>query len=156
MSSIGGFCLLLYFNLSFLLVLRIIIFHPYLVFIFVVLAFIYYLLLNFYVTSLKSSFFLFQSLFFLYPTYLSLTIHSSIDYYCYISNNFKPQSTSLFFTALRCSPVYLTCCTAFATHACILTHTPSTPRSLGGFTGCATLPYPTPQLHNNPERSKRV
>ena len=33
---------------------------------------------------------------------------------------------------------------AFATHACILTPTPSTPRSLGGFTGCRTLPYPTP------------
>jgi hypothetical protein len=38
---------------------------------------------------------------------------------------------------------------AFATHACILTHTPSTPRSLGGFPGCMTLPYPTPQLHNH-------
>ena len=31
---------------------------------------------------------------------------------------------------------------AFATHACILTPTPSTTRSLGGFTGCRTLPYP--------------
>jgi len=36
---------------------------------------------------------------------------------------------------------------AFATHACILTHTPSTPGSPRSFTGCATLPYPTPQLH---------
>jgi hypothetical protein len=36
---------------------------------------------------------------------------------------------------------------AFATHACILTRTPSTTRSLGGFTGCTTLPYPTPRLH---------
>jgi hypothetical protein len=32
---------------------------------------------------------------------------------------------------------------AFATHACILTPTPSTTPSLGGFTGCRTLPYPT-------------
>ena len=32
---------------------------------------------------------------------------------------------------------------AFATHACILTPTPSTPGSLRGFTGCRTLPYPT-------------
>ena len=32
---------------------------------------------------------------------------------------------------------------AFATHACILTPTPSTTRSRGGFTGCRTLPYPT-------------
>lgn len=35
----------------------------------------------------------------------------------------------------------LTC--LFATHACILTPTPSTTRSLGGFTGRRTLPYPT-------------
>jgi hypothetical protein len=35
----------------------------------------------------------------------------------------------------------LTC--LIATHACILTPTPSTTRSLGGFTGCRTLPYPT-------------
>jgi hypothetical protein len=41
---------------------------------------------------------------------------------------------------------------AFATHACILTHTPSTPRSLGGFPGCMTLPYPTPQLHTPPRK----
>jgi hypothetical protein len=34
----------------------------------------------------------------------------------------------------------LTC--LIATHACILTPTPSTTRSLGGFTGCRTLPYP--------------
>jgi hypothetical protein len=31
----------------------------------------------------------------------------------------------------------------FATHACILTPTASTTRSLGGFTGCRTLPYPS-------------
>ena len=31
----------------------------------------------------------------------------------------------------------------FATHACILTPTPSTTRSLGCFTGCRTLPYPS-------------
>ena len=35
----------------------------------------------------------------------------------------------------------LTC--LIATHACILTPTPSTPRSLWCFTGCRTLPYPT-------------
>ena len=40
---------------------------------------------------------------------------------------------------------------AFATHACILTPTPSTTRSHGGFTGCRTLPYPTPRLHNPPK-----
>jgi hypothetical protein len=34
----------------------------------------------------------------------------------------------------------LTC--LIATHACILTPTPSTTRSLGGFPGCRTLPYP--------------
>ena len=33
---------------------------------------------------------------------------------------------------------------AIATHACILTPTPSTPGSLRGFTGRRTLPYPTP------------
>jgi hypothetical protein len=38
----------------------------------------------------------------------------------------------------------LTC--LIATHACILTPTPSTTRSLGGFTGCRTLPYPTTKL----------
>jgi len=35
----------------------------------------------------------------------------------------------------------LTC--LIATHACILTPTPSTTESLRGFTGCRTLPYPT-------------
>jgi hypothetical protein len=40
---------------------------------------------------------------------------------------------------------------AFATHACILTRTPSTTRSLGRFTGCTTLPYPTPRLHPHPK-----
>src|SRR6476469_9265359 len=35
---------------------------------------------------------------------------------------------------------------AFATHACILTRAASTPRSLGGFTGCTTLPYPSIRL----------
>ena len=40
---------------------------------------------------------------------------------------------------------------AFATHACILTRTPSTTRSLGRFTGCTTLPYPTPRLHTHPK-----
>jgi hypothetical protein len=40
---------------------------------------------------------------------------------------------------------------AFATHACILTPTPSTTRSRGGFPGCRTLPYPTPRLHNPPK-----
>jgi hypothetical protein len=45
---------------------------------------------------------------------------------------------------------------AFATHACILTPTPSTPRSLGGFTGCRTLPYPTPRLHPPGEPSRRI
>ena len=38
---------------------------------------------------------------------------------------------------------------AFATHACILTHTPSTPGSPRSFPGCMTLPYPTPQLHTS-------
>ena len=38
----------------------------------------------------------------------------------------------------------LTC--LIATHACILTPTPSTTRSLCGFTGCRTLPYPTQHL----------
>jgi hypothetical protein len=45
---------------------------------------------------------------------------------------------------------------AFATHACILTRTPSTTRSLGRFTGCTTLPYPTPRLHPAPERTRRI
>lgn len=39
---------------------------------------------------------------------------------------------------------------SFATHACILTPTPSTTRSLGGFYGCRTLPYPTTPLHHTP------
>jgi hypothetical protein len=38
----------------------------------------------------------------------------------------------------------LTC--LIATHACILTPTPSTARSLCGFTGCRTLPYPAHQV----------
>jgi hypothetical protein len=38
----------------------------------------------------------------------------------------------------------LTC--LIATHACILTPTPSTTRSLCGFTGCRTLPYPALRL----------
>ncbi len=36
---------------------------------------------------------------------------------------------------------------AFATHACILTRTPSTTRSPRGFSGCTTLPYPHKPLH---------
>jgi hypothetical protein len=36
---------------------------------------------------------------------------------------------------------------AFATHACILTRTTSTTRSLGGFPGGTTLPYPPTHLH---------
>ena len=36
---------------------------------------------------------------------------------------------------------------AFATHACILTRTPSTTGSPRRFAGCTTLPYPTPRLH---------
>ena len=39
---------------------------------------------------------------------------------------------------------------AFATHACILTPTPSTTRSLCGFHGCRTLPYPPHPLDNPP------
>lgn len=45
---------------------------------------------------------------------------------------------------------------AFATHACILTPTPSTTRSRGRFPGCRTLPYPSTRLHNPPERRKRI
>ena len=45
---------------------------------------------------------------------------------------------------------------AFATHACILTRTPSTTGSPRRFTGCTTLPYPTPRLHNPPESRKRI
>src|SRR6201991_533547 len=40
---------------------------------------------------------------------------------------------------------------AFATHACILTRTPSTTGSPRRFTGCTTLPYPTPRLHPTPK-----
>jgi hypothetical protein len=36
---------------------------------------------------------------------------------------------------------------AFATHACILTPTPSTTGSHRGFPGCRTLPYPSTRLH---------
>jgi hypothetical protein len=36
---------------------------------------------------------------------------------------------------------------AFATHACILTPTPSTTRSRCCFPGCRTLPYPSQPLH---------
>ena len=36
---------------------------------------------------------------------------------------------------------------AIATHACILTPTPSTPGSRRGFPGCRTLPYPSTRLH---------
>jgi hypothetical protein len=45
---------------------------------------------------------------------------------------------------------------AFATHACILTRTPSTTGSPRRFTGCTTLPYPTPRLHQHPERHRRI
>jgi hypothetical protein len=41
-----------------------------------------------------------------------------------------------------------------ATHACILTPTPSTTRSLGGFTGRRTLPYP-PQHNAGMPRLRR-
>ena len=36
---------------------------------------------------------------------------------------------------------------SFATHACILTRTASTARSLCRFTRCTTLPYPSTHLH---------
>ena len=39
---------------------------------------------------------------------------------------------------------------SFATHACILTPTPSTTGSLRGFHGCGTLPYPPQPLHTPP------
>jgi hypothetical protein len=45
---------------------------------------------------------------------------------------------------------------AFATHACILTPTPSTTRSRGRFPGCRTLPYPSTRLHPAPEGTKRI
>ena len=47
----------------------------------------------------------------------------------------------------------LTC--LIATHACILTPTPSTTRSLCGFTGCRTLPYPTPPSPGRLPRLRR-
>ena len=40
---------------------------------------------------------------------------------------------------------------AFATHACILTRTTSTTRSLGGFPGGTTLPYPSTHLDPTPK-----
>ena len=40
---------------------------------------------------------------------------------------------------------------SFATHACILTRTPSTPGSLRRFPGCTTLPYPPTPLHTVPQ-----
>ena len=40
---------------------------------------------------------------------------------------------------------------SFATHACILTPTPSTPGSLRRFHGCRTLPYPPTPLHHHPQ-----
>jgi hypothetical protein len=45
---------------------------------------------------------------------------------------------------------------AFATHACILTPTPSTTRFLCCFSGCRTLPYPPTPLHKSPERPQRM
>ncbi len=45
---------------------------------------------------------------------------------------------------------------AFATHACILTPTPSTTRSHGCFPGCRTLPYPPQPLHTPPKRCADV
>jgi hypothetical protein len=38
---------------------------------------------------------------------------------------------------------------AFATHACILTPTPSTASFRHGFPGCRTLPYPSTRLHKD-------
>lgn len=43
---------------------------------------------------------------------------------------------------------------ALATHACILTPTPSTAGSLRGFTRCRTLPYPPTPLHPTPEEAE--
>jgi hypothetical protein len=43
---------------------------------------------------------------------------------------------------------------ALATHACILTPTPSTAGFRRRFTGCRTLPYPTPHLDPTPERTR--
>src|SRR5690242_12286977 len=44
---------------------------------------------------------------------------------------------------------------AFATHACILTRTTSTPRSLGRFSGGTTLPYPPTHLDHHPTRRRQ-
>jgi hypothetical protein len=44
---------------------------------------------------------------------------------------------------------------SIATHACILTPTPSTARSLCRFPGCRTLPYPSTPLHA-PSRKTRM
>ena len=44
---------------------------------------------------------------------------------------------------------------AFATHACILTPTPSTTRFHGRFTGCRTLPYPSTRLDTPHEEESR-
>jgi hypothetical protein len=45
---------------------------------------------------------------------------------------------------------------AFATHACILTPTPSTTRFHGRFPGCRTLPYPPTPLHTVPKNDADV
>ncbi len=42
---------------------------------------------------------------------------------------------------------------SFATHACILTRTASTPGSLRRFTRCTTLPYPPTRLDADPKTS---
>jgi hypothetical protein len=44
---------------------------------------------------------------------------------------------------------------SFATHACILTRTASTTRSLGCFTRGTTLPYPSTHLHHNHKGPRR-
>jgi hypothetical protein len=43
---------------------------------------------------------------------------------------------------------------AFATHACILTPTPSTSGFHPGFPGCRTLPYPSQPLHQPPKEDQ--
>ena len=45
---------------------------------------------------------------------------------------------------------------AFATHACILTPTPSTVGFHHGFPGCRTLPYPSQPLHQPPKKPADV
>jgi hypothetical protein len=45
---------------------------------------------------------------------------------------------------------------AFATHACILTPTPSTTRLPDRFSGCRTLPYPPTPLHPAPKNQADV